>query len=198
MNLIQKLVINSNKSIDVVIPPVKDKFNYYFKPTNKLHKFDEIIVVLHKENQEIIIGSDMAKIIVNTPKQVFEYALENGLPLPDNITVGRLGYYYNNYLYKENEEEDFLDFSYGSLWSGKNIQTWMYTSNNKIYLEVAPVYPWIWDEPGTVTDPNYITFDEFMKTYKPIAVEEIDRTTVQKWIEQCDEILDTIADQDNS
>lgn len=195
MILIQKLVLNLHKSIDIVMPSVEDKFNTYYQPTNDLNRFDEIFFILKEKDKEVIVVSESAEYVIDITKPVLELALKDALILPKAITVGDLGRNYNISTYNAINDgiDDDTDYTHLSLCAGgftrTNLHTFMYNKDNKIYLEIAPVYPWIWDEPGTVTDSNHITFDEFMETYKPIAVEELDHTTVQRWIEQCNEIL---------
>lgn len=192
MILLQKLKINANKSIDVVMPSVEDKFNSYCAPISNLHEFDEITVIFKEKRHETIIGSDLVEIIVSWPKQKLEKVLNEELILPDNIEIGNLGYRYNVTTYDEHHEN--FNYARFTLWSGglteSNLHAFIYNRDNKIYLEIAPVYPWIWDEPTTNND--HISFNEFMKTYKSIAIEEINRTTIQKWIEQCNKILNTM------
>jgi len=194
MNIISIFKINNEKSLAFLVPNVKNKFNYSYKPTEKLHKFDKI-TVFFKGDKEIEIASDMAYLILETFKLTLIDAIDNKIIVPKEIGVGKAGYYHN-LDHKKKYAERFLESSSYSVWAKKNIQTWIYNKNNKIYLEIFPAYPWFYDEP--MEGNNHIPFDEFIKTYQPIAVEEIDLATAQKWIEQCNEILDTIADEDNS
>ncbi len=198
MNIITIFKINDEKYFELLVPDVTNKFNYSYEPTEKLHKFDKITVAFKesKKNKEFEVSGDMAYLILETFQFSLKNALDNKTILPNIINAGEVGYYYNIDLSKEEYSEELLDFSRCSLWSGKDIQTWMYNKNNKIYLEISPAYPWFYNEP--TDDDNYIPFDEFIKMYKPIAVEEIDPATAQKWLEQCNEILNTIADQDHS
>ncbi len=71
-------------------------------------------------------------------------ALSNLLQLPNDIEIGNLGFYCNDHYYKE--DYDSLDFSNFWLFSGKDIQTWLYNRNDKIYLEIAPSYPWLFSD----------------------------------------------------
>lgn len=194
MNIINTFKINKEKSLELLVPSLENKFNYSYEPMEKLHKFDKVAVIF-KENEEIEISSDMVYLVLETFKLTLIDALNNKITIPKEINVGEMGYYHN-LDHKKQYSERFLDSSSYSIWAKKNIQTWMYNKNNKIYLEIFPEYPWFYDEP--LESNRYIPFDEFIKTYKAIAIEEIDYTTAQKWLEQCNAILDTIADKDNS
>ncbi len=186
MILLKKLKINTHSSINILIPDLKDKFNYYYEPTEQLHVFDEVTVLLKEENREVILFKDICREAIAKLKGDLKIALNNELLLPDFIKIGEVGLHYNIDSY--NEKPESIDYSYFWLWSTRGTQTWLYNQNNKIYLEIIPSYPWIFVEPKESDD--YITFDEFMKTYQPIAVEEIDHATAQKWLEQCNEILE--------
>jgi hypothetical protein len=191
MIVLQKLKINLDKSIDILTPYVEDKFNTYYQPTETLNRFDEIFFILKDKNDKTILVSEIVELIMYDTKKKLEEALKNEIILPNDINIGELGYNYNIVTYNENNEK--FNLTKFILWSDgltrTNLRTFIYNKDNKTYLEIAPVYPWIWDEPGTVTDIDYITFDEFMKAYKPITVAEIDSVTAQKWLQQCDEIL---------
>jgi hypothetical protein len=197
MNLIKEFKINQYSSIKILIPDLKDKFNYYYEPIKKLHMFDEVTAVFEKETQQTSLIIDNVNIVIHNFKEALEYALDNKIVLPDFIKAGELGFYYNIDIY--NEKTESVDYSYFWLWSIRGTQTWLYNQNNKIYLEIGPSYPWLFVEPKK--SDNYITFDEFMKTYKPIIIEEIDSAIVQKWLEQCNEILNNmimVHSKDNS
>lgn len=192
MILLQKLKINLDKSIDILMPYVEDKFNTYYQPTETLNKFDEIFFILKDKNDETTLVSEIVELIMYDTKQKLEEALKNEIILPNDIKIGELGYNYNIVTYNEtNEKFNLTNFV---LWSGgltrTNLRTFIYNRDEKIYLEVAPIYPLIWEEPS---EDNNVAFNEFMKTYKPIVVEEISQATIKKWIEQCDEILDTMV-----
>ncbi len=187
MNLIQELKINNNCSIKILVPNLKDKFNYYYEATEKLHMFDKVTIILKEGNKEVIIFNDILMEGIIRLENRLKSALNNELDLPAFVDIGNLGYYYNT---DTKNGQDSLEYSKYWLWSTQGPQTWSYNKDNKIYLEIVPTYSWLFSD--AKEGDNYITFDAFMKTYKPIAVEEIDRATVQKWIEQCKEILNTM------
>lgn len=188
MNIINIFKINDKKSLKILIPDFKNKFNYYYKQTKKLHMFDEVTVALTIKNKQYILKVDVLDFVTHKFKNLLYKTLNNPIQLPDNIEIGNLGFYYNAEYYNENY--DNINFSNFWLWSGQNIQTWLYNKNNKIYLEISPSYPWLFSDEKE--EKGYVTFDEFMKTYKPVALEEIDRAIAQEWLKQCDEILNSM------
>lgn len=185
MNIVQKFKIDIFNSIKILIPNFKDKFNYYYQPTKKLHMFDEVTVVFEEKGKQINLIVDNVNIILHKFKEGLECTLNNQILLPDNIKIGELGKYFN--IYTDNEEFNKINYSLFWLWSGIDVQTWLYNKNNKIYLEISPTYPWLFSD--ETEEEGYITFDEFMKTYKPITVEEINHATARQWLDQCNDIL---------
>ncbi len=89
------------------------------------------------------------------------------------------------------ENEKDLVSSY-QVWSSSlhNYSTWLYTNNKKIYFEVTPDYPWHYIEPK-LSDP-FISYEEFMKTYRPLVLEEISRTVAEQWLVKTQELLEII------
>ena len=77
------------------------------------------------------------------------------------------------------------------MWGPRGISTLIYNADNKIYLEIVPTYPWVYV--GPKPGDNYVTFDEFMNTYKPYAVEIIPYTTALQWLNKSKEYLKLIG-----
>ncbi len=198
MKLVKKFKINVNDSIEILVPKVEDKFNYYYETTKNLHMFDIVTVIFKTNNEEIIVVKDQLNEIITSLCNSLEKTLNFERTLPNTIDIGELGKYYN--INRSNENSERFPFSRFWLWSSNKLQAWLYCSANKIYLEITPTYPWLHsDKP--IKSVDYITFNEFIKTYKPIVTEEIDHATAQKWLEQCNEILNTmitVQPKDNS
>jgi hypothetical protein len=189
MKTIKRLIIDKNKSIEILVPDVVNKSNYYYKPTEELHKFDEVTVVLREKDTTITISIDLADVIFESLKNMLQnVCMDNQVLLPDNIQIGELGYYYNKDM---KDEVDLIDYSNFAVWSGGvskgKYTTWLYKKDNGMYFEISPNYPWLYAEPDESS--NYIPFDQFMKTYKPILVIELDRSLIEKWLDNCNGIL---------
>ena len=76
-----------------------------------------------------------------------------------------------------------------SLWGCKNIQTWMYNYNNKIYLEISEWYPEAFDDRDTSGEGEFLVFIE---RYKPIFVSEIAYGEAEQWLKKCEDLIITI------
>lgn len=67
------------------------------------------------------------------------------------------------------------------LWSTPHsINTWLYNSGTNIIFEVTPSYPWLFRDPEPRED--FYSYEEFVKNYKPIFVQEMSRETLEEWL----------------
>jgi hypothetical protein len=188
MNQIAKFTINKNKYIEIIIPKSVNKQNYYYKPTDDLHMFDQITVNLVAGNTLTILIQDSSYEILNTFKASLEQVLNNERTFPSQIDSDHLGKYYNRTMYEQ--KFDLYDYDRLLLWSSSGPQTWLYNRNGSIYLEVIPTYLELFA--NSTAKLNDISFEEFMLNYKPILIEEIDRTTAQEWLAICNTMLNSM------
>jgi hypothetical protein len=189
----QKIIfsISNGKSFFILVPPDHLKATWYTKPSKKLNKFDEIFFVYETEIICIFLANDeelhiVLDILITALKKCLNDTKELELQKP--AQCGNLGIYFNNNAMKDDHRYDFSRYW---LFSTKEIQTWIYTLNNEIYIEISNSWRWLYLEPD-LSDPNFISYDEFMKNYKPIAVEKISEETAQKWLEQCNRLMKKI------
>jgi hypothetical protein len=181
-------MINNNCYIDALIPELSDKNNSYCEPTEKLHIFDFITVIYHDGSNELVLLEDVAEFIVEMLKNSLQSAFIGKQILPSHIDLGKASL---SFSLDEQSDNDEIDYTIFWLWSSPTrVQTWLYTRDNKIYLEISSTYPWLFVDPEP--SENYYSFDEYIKNYKPIAVYEISRETAQQWLEQCNTMLDTM------
>lgn len=68
--------------------------------------------------------------------------------------------------------------------------TWLFNQNDKIYLEITPVYKWHTSDPEN--DPNFISHEEFVCEYKPIALVEISKSRAQELLTEIQQVLGVI------
>ena len=133
-------------------------------------------------------------------KELLKQALE-GFLLPESIKED-IGYLWNTELHGDTNFPTY-QWQGANLWIGEKYllwsvaqknSTWLYNKDNKIFLEITPVYPWHFLEP----EPNeqYYSYDEFIKNYKPIVTVEISKDIAKKWLEQTDELLNIIKKND--
>lgn len=73
------------------------------------------------------------------------------------------------------------------------ISTWIYNDKDgNIILEITPDYPWYDCTPEEYE--NYIPYEEWIKTYKPLVIKKIPKDVAQKWVEQADFIAKKIGE----
>ncbi len=166
------------------------KTNIYGYKTHELHIFDEIEAKYIHNNKSIILIRDSAQYVIETFCNSLEMALKNELMLDPSLVPGKIGYFFSKE--KADNFDEIKDakniFSQYWVWSSlDNVQTWLYNANNKIYLEISLTYPWLFSDPEE--GENYISFDEYMSSYKPVALIELEKSLVLSWINECRRLL---------
>ena len=190
MKTLIRFPISESRQICIVINE-ENKTNIYGYKTDELHMFDEIEAKYIHNNKSIILIRDSAQYVVETFCNSLEMALKNELILDQSLVPGKIGYFFSKE--KTDNFDEIKDakniFSQYWVWSSlDNVQTWLYNANNKIYLEISPTYPWLFSDPEE--GENYISFEEYMSSYKPIALVELQKSLVLSWINECRRLLD--------
>jgi len=173
------------------------KVNTYGYETDDLHIFDEVEVEYIHSGRKIILANDIVRYVVETFSTALEKSLKNELPLERSLSVGKVGYFFSKKKYTiadasdESEKKHDIFPQYWVWSSSTNIQTWLYSVHNKIYLEISPTYPWLFSdaEQGEV----YTSFDEYINNYKPIALVELQKPLIVSWINECHILLQKMA-----
>lgn len=192
--IIATLHIDENKFIEVYYPDIENKFNYYYKPSEKLHKFDEIMITLNINNDSVLIYNDMLEEFPNVYRQI-RRAKDQLLDVPVSL-VGNMVHSLNE-SNKTYVKKKYRDINFSNYWVlststiNGGVQTFMYTFENKIYLEVGQLYKWH-HTLKKKTNTDYIPIEKFIKDYKPILFQEISIKTVENWTAICDPILKEI------
>ena len=181
-------LLNANKKISIEVPDVLDKFTCFYESTEKLHKFDVITVYFIDNDKKVIIYQDMLDDFILPFHILLLRALNNILSLPKEITVG------NALLTLNDNLNERTSIEMNPYWLASTVKdktdTLLYTVNNNIYLEVGIVYPWTFLEPKP--GDRYVTYDEFIKNYKPLLVELIPHEIAKQWLTKSEEILKSV------
>ena len=184
--------ISALQSINILLDE-QNKINTYGYKTKRLHVFDEVEVGYVHDGKMIILAKDIVREIVSVFFALLRKSLKNELALDQSFGIGKVGYFFSNNNYMATDESDEPEkkddiFSQYWVWSSPdNIQTWLYNMNGKIYLEISPTYPWLFADPEE--GESYISFNEYINNYKPIAIIELQEPLVRTWINQCRDIL---------
>jgi hypothetical protein len=192
MKIVQKFPITSVISLQILVPEVQDKFNYYYEPTDALHKFDEcsVILILHGESYTVI--TEIIQDIVCSLCFYLKNALKNKIILPPQIALGSLTAVYNRDYYRSYwlEEglpgKEIIDYHQFWLWSTpNNMQSWIYNRDDAIYLEIGKTYI----IPEDQEQPNDADFQNYMAHYKPLLCTKISHKIAHDWLEKCKKII---------
>jgi hypothetical protein len=181
MILIDELQITNNVSLKLLVPNVEDKYNYCFEPTDQLHAYDEITVILYQNSTPLDVAKNSLDFIIEPLQTALEELLNSSRNLPPHFKPGDIGRMYNEAVHYQDEADDhYFKITHFTLWNYSEVSVWLYKKNNIIYLEFSPRYPWLYWDPEEPTPT--ISFENFMKDYKPIALYELDRNTILSWL----------------
>lgn len=116
-----------------------------------------------------------------------------------NLSVAKdIGYLWNEYLQKKrNVIFEYITIDNVNRWVGEHyllweasskLATWLYYKDDSIYLEITPV--WQLTKPGM--DEDYISYEEFIKNYKPILTIKIDKDNAKQILKKTMELQNII------
>jgi hypothetical protein len=191
--ILTTFTITKHKKIELFFPDIANKINYFYNPTKNLHKFDEIMISLQDNNISLKLYKNTLDGALLSLHGQLKRSRTKLIDLPSTIEVGQMVYALNE-SDKENPDDEYKNVNFSNFWvwsSNKGPQTFMYTSNGDLYLEIGQIYPWLYSDPEP-NDPHYISYENFIKNYKPILVHEISPETVDQWLEQCNALLKEI------
>ena len=164
---------------------------------------DKAKVVFKSKRQEFILyNHDFLFHTFNLFFQKLKIAANKKLELDKSIKED-IGYLWNEYLHSENPNKDkrFLMFKsegtnfwighYYLLWSYNGVATWFYNKNGKIYFHITPVYKWHFDDPEPGED--FISYEKFIKNYKPYFNFEIKKDIAEGWIKRAEAVIELIS-----
>lgn len=164
--------------------------------------YEEDILLFHYDHEVILsdltIYHDMIDLV-----DLLKKALNQELLLHSSI-ISDIGYLYNNYHY---DDTNFATHTFHTgviswvgylyhLWeSTLHFDSWIYNkSDGSIIFEVTPFYPYMYCEPEE--EPNYIPYEEWIKTYKPYFITTLSRETAEQWLEQAERIIKIVSDNE--
>lgn len=166
--------------------------NYQETPEQALHLYT---ILYHAEDESLTLSTENALHTMRSIKSVLEKAYFNGLPLQDASLAYNFGYRWNMHLhnYYNKKELIFKDFFAHTLFSTREIQTFIYNLKDDIIMEIAPAYPWLGLKKKRCE--RFYTFDRFLSEYEPIAIHVLDDDLVQRWIDQTTYFLSNLEAQ---
>lgn len=172
-NRLIKLNINKNEYITIKIPNKStEDINGYEIATGIYHTNDHRKLSILSRVFDIEI--EISKLIAHL-KHVLNNELEINLKILPNI-----GLEWNTWLYTLKKARDPWEGKPYLCFSGRDGETFIYTIDGTIYLEIVPTYPWLFgDKPKGM---RKIPFKKFLKNYKPCIRTTITRETAEEWL----------------
>lgn len=160
--------------------------------------YEENILFYHKKEKLILSKKTIYHDMIELSKHLNE-ALKNNLSLDKSINKD-IGYLVHQYHLDETTVTQCI-FATGVMsWVGYQYKLWEATHNNQCFMswiynapdgsiifEITPFYPYMYCEPEE--EPNYIPYEEWIKSYKPYFITTLSRETAQQWTEQAEKII---------
>ena len=186
MQLNARFVINDNSEIVIQVPDTSKKDNAVFVPDEYLHPLD-IAHVIYKDNSHVLqLKQDVLDDVLFRLYYVMVNAINITTTIPGEAEIGNVGYWLND-MYHEADDQEGISTLHFRVWWYNDICTLIYSKNSNIYLEIIPMYPWILQP--VENDEAYITFQEFMYTYRLYVFKAISREEAIKWKDYCHSLL---------
>lgn len=173
---------------------------------------DEVLAYLiNEKNERFCIGEKTTSVFFDMLITRLDQAINNKLSL-DKSLIQDLGVMYNEYCHQlphidstflmvptiSRETTYWIGLNY-KVWSTYNttspaFSTWLYNDDqNNIMLEITEDYPWTF-LPDDETNPHFISYENFMQSYKPFYTRIIPKEVAEQWLKQCKSLLQTIHD----
>jgi hypothetical protein len=187
--------INSTSKI---IIPLKD-------PVESLGPiYIEKIILLFNNDRYLLSKTTLYHDMIDL-RDLLKKALNKKLFLHPSISQD-IGYLHNNKLHNEvdlptcalpSDEIDWIGYLY-HFWNAKkgliSLDSWIYNdAQGSIIFEATPVYPYLF---SNTRYPNYIPYEEWIKTYKPYFITTLPRKTAEQWLEQAEYVIRIIENNE--
>ncbi len=162
-----------------------------------LTPFDWGIAYVYLGNLSLELTTCHIRETMDMIRNKMDRILNQGFKLPP--TDKDIGLYSNDYFQEKSDLDPKIIEKLPYCWilsSTSNdpqlTSTWLYMdANDNIIFEVTPTYPWYyWHKPKTKKEKaEYITYEEFVNSYKPLVKVELSKETAQQWLKQANEII---------
>lgn len=115
-------------------------------------------------------------------------AIEGQLVLKDELKVNGVGYWWNEYTELDENSIDIASMYW--LWSTRYVQTWLYTEDDIVNIEVSPSYPWHFQEPE-ITE-KFFEYGEFISSFEVIENFRFSHNEIHRIIYELEVLEDEI------
>ncbi|MBA3535846.1 hypothetical protein H0X48_05755 [Candidatus Dependentiae bacterium] len=161
---------------------------------NELEGCEIVTINLHFGNQFYTLYKyNCIEIAIENLRNLLKQAINNELGIHSSI-LKDLGYLANEYFQESSQELFFrrekvkmwIGMEY-LVWSPRGTSTWLFNKNREIFLEITPSYMWHFSDPEE--GENFITYEEFLKDYKPHCIFKLSKEIVLEWLNKTEELL---------
>ncbi|MBA3537478.1 MAG: hypothetical protein H0T84_12880 [Tatlockia sp.] len=176
--------INEDAFIQILIP----------YPVQELECCEIVTITLNQGQQSYIVYQHHCiQIAMEYLNFLLNQAIKQKLQVHPSI-VKNLGYLANEYFNESPNEklvltennQTWIGMNY-SLWSPREVGTWIYNRDAEIFLEVTPLYRWHFSDPEE--GENFITYEEFLKNYKLYLLFKLSKEVALEWLNKTEELL---------
>lgn len=147
------------------------------------------------KNIKIRFGSNDVESIYNVIGNSSQFKrLMRGENILDVSTIADLGFTYNECYNKGISFESFFDYYFEGNAHNPTppyFDSWLYNDKDgNIIFEITPFYPW--HGKTKKTNPEKVSYKEWIKDYKPTLKTMIPKENLKQWIEQAKELKKTL------
>jgi hypothetical protein len=193
---------------DKIIFPWKDKDKLELQisePLDTMTCCSRGTIIFHIDNIKYKFSISDVQGHMECFRDTLRKSLAGNCKLHKSITQN-IGYLWNEayrdkpgfvYEGKENEVKLWVGETFRKWVSGKKgierFSSWIYNDkNDSIILEITPDYPWY--DSDTTTYKNYVPYEEWIKSYKPLVIKTIPHEVARQWLEQAEYIVNKIGE----
>jgi hypothetical protein len=167
--------------------------------------FEDVLIYFNND-KKYLLNTDCLHYSLYSLWDMLSVALKNKFSLSESISCD-LGYLWNEYLQNniDNVNYEYKVIENQKIWIGQEhllwetagsikpkLNTWIYNDKQgNIIFEITPSYYWKFID-SLADEQDYITYEEFIKNYKPLLIEKISKETAKEWIKKIDELMKII------
>jgi hypothetical protein len=187
-----------------IIFPIDDTFKIIIPlkdPVEWLGPIYQEKILLLSKTKKIILSQTTIYHDLLYLSDLLKKTLNHKLFLHSSISQD-IGYFYNEHHYHDtklpvtvlpNGSVNWVGYVYHLWESLSHFNSWIYNApDGSIVFEVTPFYPYMYCEPEE--EPDYIPYEEWIKTYKPYFITTLSKETALQWLEQAERIIKIVED----
>ena len=191
MQLDVHIVIDAQNEINILVPDLPHKETYCRAPSTTLHHCDKALTRYIGSTSCLDLSrEDVCNTLYNLYKQLVKSLYIK--TIPKNASAGSVGKELSKIL--ADDHADTSDIFDCLVWDHCiPIATLLYSTGNKIYIEIAPLYPWALRSVKTHEKHTYYPREVHLQQYTPYVWKEISRKQAISWKNQIYNALEPVV-----